>query len=150
VTGLHLGAVTALLLTQSCAAPDARPSSVRRGEHELWKAAQVVIMPEYPAESLAAGVQGVAVTSIRANRGGAIESVTVLESPDPAIGRSLSVALGRWRFTPISLLNSTEPLAFSGKLTFYFRIVGGRGQVLKGTDALPTEPAGTNGVHPVK
>jgi hypothetical protein len=96
-------------------------------------------LPDYPASSLSLKVTGVAVASVTSGVDGRMSNVTMLEAPDEAIGASVRSALMTWEIPPTTVLGESEPRGIRSKVTFYFRIVKGRGVVFNPED-LPGGP----------
>ena len=105
------------------------PGGSVMGEGAWRKHASNRAMPIFPALSLAAGAQGVAVAYVVSAADGTMGRVDMLEAPDPAIGASVQRALMQWRITP-RRADARGPRHFEGRITFYFKIVKGRGSVL--------------------
>ena len=59
-----------------------------------------VMMPSYPSSSLAQHHSGTAVAELLVSPQGKVAEVKILESPDTAIGDSVSEAVGKWIFSP--------------------------------------------------
>jgi hypothetical protein len=98
-----------------------------------WSAIQAP-MPVYPKAAVDKGITGVAVASVLAGIDGRVETVVVLEAPDPLLAAAVRNALVRWTFQPITYMESA--LKNTARLTFYFRITNGAGQVLN-PEAMP-------------
>jgi rhodanese-related sulfurtransferase len=105
------------------------PGGLLAGESTLRTIATNRPLPRFPAPSLAGGAQGVAVAYVEYRPDGTMEHVDVLEAPDAAIGAAVQSALGKWRITPTPS-DAGRPRHYEGRITFYFRIVKGRGLVL--------------------
>lgn len=86
-------------------------------------------LPAYPAASVAKGSSGVAVAAIVSGPEGNVTSVTLLEAPDEAIADAVRTALLAWKIPPMTVSGRNEAMGVRGKITFYFRIAGGRGRV---------------------
>jgi rhodanese-related sulfurtransferase len=92
-----------------------------------WSAIQAP-KPVYPKAAVDKGMAGVAVASILAGIDGRAETVVVLEAPDPSFAAAVRDALVRWTFQPVAIMGSAYKS--TARLTFYFRIENGAGQVL--------------------
>lgn len=89
--------------------------------------------PVYPGALAARRVSGVAVASILVDADGKMQTVVVLDAPDPLIADAVRTALQRWTFRPQLAGPSPEqvrPTAVTSKLTFYFHVRNGAGLVL--------------------
>ena len=84
--------------------------------------------PNYPDESRRHGNAGVAVVSVVLKADGRVSAVSLLEAPDKAIGREVVRTARQWVFQQQVAGTSDRPR--EGRLTFYFRLVDGRGTVL--------------------
>jgi TonB family protein len=141
LTGLVvvLGAVALLLETgdhqQPRSAEPLDPSALvsTTSESGLRAAVRLKVAPVYPPRSLAQGTEGVVVVEVVVGTNSKAESVRVLEAPDAEMGAAVRAALPLWEFFPVvedgSMVGQTR-VRLRGKLTFYFRIHGGAGQVL--------------------
>jgi TonB family protein len=98
-------------------------------ETALRAAAEVTPMPKYPNRSQQQGHSGVAVASIVVGPDGIVQRVEMLQAPDDDIGREVRAALMQWRFRPVTVVGDPTPQQVTGKITFYFVIVSGQGQV---------------------
>jgi TonB family protein len=91
-----------------------------------WRAIQAPI-PAYPKAAVDKGMTGVVVASVLAGTDGRVETVVVLESPDPLLAAAVRDALLGWTFQPITIMGSAYKS--TARLTFYFRIENGAGRV---------------------
>lgn len=107
---------------------------VKLHETTLRKYVKGYEMPAYPPLSVQAGAAGVAVASVNVTPVGTVRNVDVLQAPDVHISEAVREALLRWTFTPVQPDNASEPTPATGKLTFYFQIVDGKGHVVNATD----------------
>ncbi len=92
-----------------------------------WSAIQAP-KPVYSKAAVDKGITGVAVASVLAGTDGHVETVVVLEAPDPALAATVRDALVRWTFKPVAYKESAFKI--TARLTFYFRIENGAGKVL--------------------
>jgi TonB family protein len=83
-------------------------------------------MPVYPKMAIDKGITGVVVASVLIQSDGRVGTVAVLEAPDPSLATAVREAVNRWTFR-----SEYIPDSLTGPLTFYFRIVNGKGQVLE-------------------
>jgi rhodanese-related sulfurtransferase len=122
-----------------------QPKFVKVGEFTIRRVATKKPLPTYPPESVAKKRTGVAVAAIRSDVNGQVVEARVLEAPDEAIGAAVRDALRTWLIPPMKVAGDSEPYGVTGKVTFYFQIVEGRGRVSNPED-LPggpkPEPAG--------
>jgi TonB family protein len=81
--------------------------------------------PVYPKTAIDKGITGVVVASLLIRPDGRMETIVILEAPDPSLATAVREAVNQWTFRPDPWKNS-----LTGRLTFYFRIVNGRGRVL--------------------
>ena len=84
------------------------------------------VMPEYPAEALKDGAQGVVVLSLYHDGEGNASHIRTLEAPHPAISEAAVNAARQWKWRPF--VSGGIPRPVRGKLTFYFVIEGGVGR----------------------
>jgi TonB family protein len=108
------------------AAPSAQNRVTRVAEEVLRTNVLTSVMPAFPERALSRGSRGVAVAAVVIDSGGAVDSVQILEAPDPDIAAAVSSALYQWRFKSVDDLTKQ----FTGKLTFYFLVRDGRPEVL--------------------
>ena len=104
--------------------------AVGLGEGGLRRSAISAPAPEYPAASLQKKSAGVAVAAVVFGADGKTREVTVLEAPDAPIGDAVKNAVMRWTWKPVTISGRSETYGGRAKLTFYFRIVNGKGQVV--------------------
>ena len=97
-------------------------------EGTLRKSVKSMKVPFYPPQSIAKGTTGRVIALIETNGEGVPVKVTALEAPDKYMEQSTISALKEWRFEQMKDDDKT-PFCLRGKLTFYFRIVNGRGTV---------------------
>jgi len=89
--------------------------------------------PTYPKTAIDKQLTGVVVVSVIVAEDGRVATLFVMESPDPLLASAVREAVQRWKFRSQSHPgpNGTEmKTRMEGKLTFYFRIDHGIGQVL--------------------
>lgn len=110
---------------------ESKPPSIRVGGGVLRSQAMSSTLPDYPAESIRAKVQGPAVAEVAVDTDGSVISVDVLDAPDAFTQRSVSAALVLWRFRPMTY--SGRPARASGRLVFYFKITRGTPVVVDAT-----------------
>ncbi|MGH9341038.1 MAG: energy transducer TonB [Acidobacteriota bacterium] len=101
---------------------------VRIGDEVLRKRATRAMKPQFPETSLRRKASGVAVAQVDISDTGEVNSVKVLQAPDPETAASMQAALKKWLFTPVTI--DQKPLLMSGKVIFYFLIENGKGLVL--------------------
>lgn len=97
-----------------------------------WSAIHAPI-PMYPKSAVAKGVTGVVVASVLIGVDGRVETVVVLEAPDPSLSSAVTDAVKQWTFSPGSHPGPNGSMVqtkLAGNLTFYFRISDGVGRVL--------------------
>jgi len=116
-------------------------------ELSLRRAATVSPMPEYPRPSLERKASGVAVAALSIGLDGRPEKAEILEAPDSETAAAVQAAVMRW-VVPWQSGPAGEPVRRrTGKLTFYFRIVDGRGRVFNPEDMpggpRPPAPSGS-------
>lgn len=99
-------------------------------EDGLRRAAVDARAPEYPAASTQRKSSGVAVAAVTFGADGRTSDVRVLEAPDAEIAKSVESAVRGWTWTPFRVANRPEPYGARGKLTFYFRLDGGKPRVV--------------------
>jgi hypothetical protein len=105
-------------------------------ESGIRRVATHKLIPLYPAASIAKGTSGVSVASIVSGLEGTVTSVAILEAPDEAIADAVRAALLSWKIPPVTIggADRIESMGVRGKVTFYFRITGGRGRVFHPED----------------
>lgn len=97
-----------------------------------WSAIQAP-KPVYPKAAIDKGMTGVVVASLLIGVDGRVETVVVLEAPDPLLASAVREAVKQWTFPPRSYAGpngKSIQTKLAGNLTFYFRISNGIGQVL--------------------
>ena len=97
-----------------------------------WSAIQAP-KPVYPKAAIDKGMTGVVVASLLIGVDGRVETVVVLEAPDPSLASAVREAVKQWTFPPRSYAGpngKSVQTKLAGNLTFYFRISNGMGQVL--------------------
>jgi TonB family protein len=97
---------------------------------DLLKMADYSPAPTYPADSLAARIEGVVVTEVLVGPDGRMKSVDVLQAPEAAMARAVRDALMQWTFKNTLRSPGGSPTIIHTKLMFYFLIDAGRGVVL--------------------
>lgn len=117
-----LGCLVALTATVGLA-------QIGMGESGLRLSATHKPLPTYPAASIAKGTSGVSVATVVSGPEGNVTSVTILEAPDEAIGEAVRAALLAWKIPPVTRVGRSGASGLRAKVTFYFRITGGRGRV---------------------
>jgi TonB family protein len=82
--------------------------------------------PVYPKTAIDKGITGVVVASVLIQPDGSVGTVVVLEAPETSLATAVQEAANQWTFR-------TGPwkTSLAGRLTFYFRIVNGKGRVLE-------------------
>lgn len=85
------------------------------------------VMPEFPAEALKAGAQGVVVLSLHHDGEGKAAKIKVAESPHPALTRAAITAVELWKWRQFMSGGIYRPIL--GKLSFKFIIEDGTGHV---------------------
>lgn len=129
-------AVSAIVLAAS-SHPDARgwaqllsSSPILMSETRLRDLATFSPDPLYPNTAEREGVEGVAVAVLLMDRSdGSVRVARVLEAPDEAIEVAVRKAVLQWTFA-FDLKTRNSGYDVEGRLTFYFEIEGGHGQVL--------------------
>ena len=142
---LRTSATVTAIAAMTIAPSAGQSSTIRMSESSIRRLATETPRPEYPEASLAAKRDGVAVAAIASELDGRISSVTILEAPDEAIGSAVSAALRQWVVDAVTVAGRSERFGVRGKVTFYFRVVDGRGRVFH-PEEMPggpkPEPAG--------
>jgi TonB family protein len=106
-------------------------SDIRIGAMPFRSNAEVAPLPEYPAPAVRAGTQGLVVVRIRVAEDGNVLEVRTLESSGVAFAAAVNEALKQWHFRPFH--SNGVPCSVISRLVFYFRIAGGRAQVIDAT-----------------
>ena len=96
-------------------------------EETLRGYALETVMPLYPQRARRRNVQGTAVVQLNVNEQGAVTGVEVLEAPDTLTRESVAQAVKQWRFKSPTIHG--QAVSIRGKLTFYYVIKNGKGQV---------------------
>ena len=104
-------------------------NAVRVAEVVLRSHAIKAPLPAYPQVSLKRASKGVAVAEVTVDRNGKVVSVVALQAPDTNINSSVCEALKMWEFRPFYTETPHEPVTTIGKITLYFDIVNGIGQI---------------------
>jgi rhodanese-like protein len=116
------------LAAQSSASGATQPTpTATTSEVGLRMSAITTVTPSYPEASVKAGISGVAVAEVVASVEGGAPAFEILEAPDERIAAAVREALGKWKFPALQF-------ATSSRVTFYFRIEGGKGRVLNPQD----------------
>jgi rhodanese-related sulfurtransferase len=140
-----ISAVAVLSFMSPLLVAQGQPKRISAGEFTIRRVATKKPLPAYPPDSVAKKHAGVAVAAIRSDASGRVIEARILEAPDEAIGAAVRDALLTWVVPPMMVGGRQEPHELTGKVTFYFRIVEGRGRVANPED-LPggpkPEPAG--------
>jgi len=121
------------LLSDGLAHAVEHPALLQRltvSEWGLRQAANFAPMPEYPRESLRAKVVGVVVAAVAFGSDGRLKSLEILESPDALTGTAVRNAVSRWTVLSPHGADRGANYVLEGKLTFYFRLQNGEGQVV--------------------
>lgn len=121
--------IVALSLSAAACDADTVPEPLQAHEAGLRRIAIEKPEPEYPLTSIEQRVSGVAVASVLIDVDGRTKRVEVLEAPDEQIAASLKKAIAQWRFPPPSIIGSSEHFEMTGKLTYYFDVIDGKGVV---------------------
>lgn len=121
--------IALMVLLAPCLSASAM-AQVRMAESSVRRVATAKVVPTYPPSSIKAGATGVAVASIVSDLTGAVTTVDILEAPDSAIAEAVRAALKQWKVPPVTVMGRQERMGVTGKVTYYFRIVDGRGRVL--------------------
>lgn len=91
-------------------------------------------LPGYPEEARAAGAQGLAIAAVHFEADGNYADLEVLASPHPAITKSVTSTIRRWRLKPIIMPGGMRARA-QGELRFRYVIDGAEYRVELLTDA---------------
>jgi hypothetical protein len=112
-----------------------RQSAVQIPERTLRAQATHAPKPAYPPALVAKRIAGVAVAAVVVGPDDRVESLIVLEAPDPVMAESVHTAVRQWTFHS-TWPAGRAPRARSGTVTFYFQIREGTGVVLN-PDEMP-------------
>ncbi len=96
-SAVALATVVLTLAPGPLSARHAMAQEVNVGEWGLRGSAEISPMPEYPRESLAAKVVGVAVAEVAFAPNGILEIVNVLQAPDEHTAAAVRAAVSRWK-----------------------------------------------------
>jgi rhodanese-related sulfurtransferase len=140
ICGLSAGATS---VASSTSVAQSTGDAVGLSQASMRGAAIVAPAPIYPRLSLERKSAGVAVASVVFGADGRTRTVTILEAPDTEIAEAVRAALMGWTWRPLERMGRAERSGGSGKLTFYFRVTDGRGQVVDPEIPAPP-PAGTS------
>jgi len=77
------------------------------------------VKPDYPADLKAQHVQGTVVLDVVVNQDGRVEMVNLVDG-DSRLVVAATMAVGRWRFTP--LLRDGHPVSFESHITLHFAL----------------------------
>jgi rhodanese-related sulfurtransferase len=125
MVGRYVLGVSLAVVLPTCVEAAPLQREVNRGEWGLRTSATTAPKPEYPAASLTTRVAGVVVASVRFDLEGKLNTLEILEAPDPHTAAAVRDALARWIVPPTQ---TKSPIR--GKLTFYFQVRDGKGVVL--------------------
>jgi rhodanese-related sulfurtransferase len=106
------------------------PDAVWMAEGSLRTTASHQTRPIYPPSLLPRRTQGVVVAVVLFDLDGRFERLRILESPDAAMSEAVETALHDWTAAPVQVVGEARRSRRQDKLTFYFRVANGRGQVL--------------------
>jgi outer membrane biosynthesis protein TonB len=140
--GLGVGRFVAVVLAACClscgrAKPQGSPKAFV-AETVLRASATSAAPPLYPEASVRRFSRGVAVAKVQLADTGRLESLEVLQAPDPLIARAVQKAVRLWVFKPVVSARTGQPIAAEGKMFFYFEIQDGEGVVLTANEAART------------
>jgi len=79
------------------------------------------VMPEYPAEMRAKGVEGLVILKVVVTDGGRVADIQVMRGDEPFVSAALT-AVKTWRFTPARL--DGEPIAVYRIIKIPFKLAG--------------------------
>jgi TonB family protein len=85
---------------------------------QIRKLATRTVRPVYPEEAIRAGTTGLVVAEICVPLDGRPASIKISSAPSEALARAAKTAISQWRFR--TRVHENEPLAFGGKIIFYF------------------------------
>jgi|SRR4051812_17490522 hypothetical protein len=97
-------------------------------EGQLRHDALVTVMPEYPAEAVNAGTQGLAEVGVLFDENGDYKGMRVLESPHPIISKAVAEALKQWKvkiYEDSPYQETALPIRPFGEVRFHFVIRDG-------------------------
>jgi hypothetical protein len=95
---------------------------------QIRKLATKAVRPVYPDEAIRAGTTGLVVAEVCVPPGGRPASIKISSAPSEALARAVKTALSQWKFR--KRVDEDEPLAFGGKIIFYFLKQGDKWKVL--------------------
>ncbi len=78
--------------------------------------------PTYPPEAKKKKIQGTVVIDATVSKGGAIEDLHVVKTPDPSLAESALKAVRTWRYRPY-LLNG-EPVEIETTINVTYNLAG--------------------------
>jgi TonB family protein len=116
----------------------ARGYPVTVSTEALLRLAQTRPMPDYPKQALARKTTGIVVASVLIAANGTMETVDILESPEPLFSDAAKAALMRWTFAPIKVQGAATASKVEGKIILYFEVTPDGGSV---TVPAPQQPA---------
>ena len=125
----------------------ARGYPVTVSTEALLKLAQTRPMPDYPKQALAGKTTGIVVASVLIAANGTMETVDILESPDPLFSDAAKAALMRWTFAPIKVQGATTASKVEGKIILYFEATPAGGTVTVPAPQPPAAPHGDSAAH---
>ena len=85
--------------------------------------------PDYPAEALAAGAQGLVIVAVRFDENSDPIKINVLQSPHPSITEAVIKAVKAWKIGRYRKIDYGRPLHLQGELRFHFIIENAQGRV---------------------
>jgi len=134
------GAVILVLVAQSVIAGhwpwplQQKERQVSVMESTLRRQAEKKPLPEYPRDALSKNTEGLVVVEVSVNPNGRIDRLDILEASGQLFSASVQEALRQWMFVPVTISGISDLSRMEGKLTFYYRIVGGKGVVMVPSD----------------
>lgn len=93
-------------------------------EAELRRDALVTVMPVYPEQAIADGLQGTVLVGVLFDENGDYMGMKVLESPHPSISKAVASAMKQWKIQ-IFYDSSRLPIRIFAQVQFHFAIRDG-------------------------
>ena len=127
---IFLAPISALTQTQAL-----EPMVVGAGQASIVGDAVKRVTPEYPAEAIAAGAQGLVVAVVRFNaQTNDLVKIKVLQSPHPSITEAVIKAVKEWKIGRWPKVDYGKPVHIQSELYFHFILEDGKGRVEGASD----------------
>ena len=87
------------------------------------------VTPVYPADAIAAEVQGLVIAAVRFDEKGDLLEIKILQSPHSSITEAVLSAVKEWKIGKHHKIDYGRPGHLQGELRFHFILENGQGRV---------------------